>query len=78
MKGVVFTHILGTQWEWDGMRWSSKEVFFCKKAAQAPCPTVIVIRLVCVCSGRALGQVGWEADLYVWKLLGSNQKSTCL
>lgn len=78
MKGAVFTHILGTQWGRDGMRWSSKEVFFCKKAAQAPCPTVIVIRFVCVCSDRAPEQVDQEADLYVWKLLGSDQKSMCL
>lgn len=75
MKGVVFTHILGTLWGWLEMEQRGSSL--CRKAAHALCSTVTVIRLVCVCSDRVPEQVDPEADLYVWKLLGSKQKSTC-
>lgn len=50
-------------WNSVGMRWHEMEQrgsSFSQKAAQAQCPTVTVIRLVCVCSGRA-GESGGRA-----------------
>ena len=38
MKGVVFTHILGTLWGWDGMRWSREEVPFARSLHKPHAP----------------------------------------